>query len=68
MKTYMDFITDITSNNQLLQELELVIPFPNTEALTLWFSHKGYSLAEGDAAMLYQHQDALMESGDPINY
>jgi hypothetical protein len=68
MKTYMDFITDITTNNQLLQELELVLPFTNTEALTVWFSYKGYSLENGDALMLYQHQDALMDSGEPIHY
>ncbi len=68
MKTYMDFITDITTNSQLLQELELVLPFPNTDALTVWFSYKGYALGNGDALMLYQHQNALMDSGEPIHY
>jgi hypothetical protein len=68
MKTYMDFITDITTDVGLLQELELVLPFANTEALTVWFSYKGYRLGDGDAAMLYQHQNALMDSGEPIHY
>jgi hypothetical protein len=68
MKTYMDFITDITTNAGLLQDLELVLPFPNTEALMVWFSHRGYSLGDGDALMLYQHQGALMDSGEPIHY
>jgi hypothetical protein len=68
MKTYMDFITDITTSSSLLQELELVLPFANTEALTVWFSYKGYTLGSGDALMLYQHQNALMDSGEPIHY
>jgi hypothetical protein len=68
MKTYMDFVTDITTNSKLLQELELVLPFTNTEALTVWFSYKGYALGRGDAVMLYQHQNALMDSGEPIHY
>jgi hypothetical protein len=68
MKSYMDFITDITMDVGLLRELELVLPFANTEALMVWFSYKGYALEGGDALMLYQHQNALLESGEPIHY
>ena len=68
MKTYMDFIADISSNVNLLKELEIVLPFTDPQSLTHWFVGKGYQLAEGDVEMLYGSQSSLLENGEQINY
>jgi hypothetical protein len=68
MKSYMDFIADISSNVNLLKELEIVLPFNDPQSLTSWFVGKGYQLAEGDVEMLYGSQSSLLENGEQINY
>ncbi len=68
MKSYMDFITDISSNLNLLAELEGLLPFPDQQSLTHWFMGKGYQLADGDIAMLYSSQSSLMENTEQISY
>ncbi len=68
IRTYTDFISDITTNSELLRELDTVLPFVGTNALKSWFSSKGYSLTEGDVSMLYQNQNSLMNSNEQINY
>jgi hypothetical protein len=68
MKSYMDFIADISSNVSLLKELEIVLPFTDPQSLTHWFVGQGYQLAEGDVEMLYGSQSSLLENGEQINY
>jgi hypothetical protein len=68
MKSYMDFIADISSNVNLLQELEIVLPFTDPQSLTNWFMGQGYQLAEGDVEMLYGSQSSLLGNGEQINY
>ncbi len=68
MKTYTDFILDITSTHSLLQELNAILPFPSIEGLMEWFSSKGYQLADCDADLLYQHQNALLNNDEQVNY
>ncbi|MBO3462886.1 hypothetical protein G7B40_001220 [Aetokthonos hydrillicola Thurmond2011] len=68
MKTYTDFISDITINFELLKELEAVLPFTDANCLQTWFSSKGYYLTEGDVAMLYHNQNSLMNADEQINY
>jgi hypothetical protein len=68
MKTYMDFITDVSSNNSLLKELEASLPFTDLDSLRHWFAQQGYQLANGDVEMLYESQSSLMENTEQINY
>jgi hypothetical protein len=68
MKTYMDFITDVSSNNSLLKELEASLPFVDLDSLRHWFAQQGYQLANGDVEMLYESQSSLMENTEQINY
>jgi hypothetical protein len=68
MKSYMDFIADISSNVNLLAELEVLLPFPDQQSLTHWFMGKGYQLADGDVEMLYGSQSSLMENSEQISY
>jgi hypothetical protein len=68
MKSYMDFISDISSNVNLLKELEVLLPFPDPQTLTHWFVAQGYQLAEGDIEMLYGSQSSLIDNAEQINY
>jgi hypothetical protein len=68
MKTYMDFITDLSSNINLLKELEANLPFTDLDGLQLWFVQQGYQLAPGDVEMLYASQSSLMDNAEQINY
>lgn len=68
LKTYTDFISDITINVNLLRELDNVLPFVDTNSLKSWFGDKGYFLVEEDVVMLYQNQNSLMNSAEQINY
>jgi hypothetical protein len=68
MKSYMDFIAELSSNANLLQELETVLPFADVQSLTTWFVGHGYQLATGDIEMLYSSQSSLMDNGEQVNY
>jgi uncharacterized protein (DUF1330 family) len=68
MKTYTDFILDITAQADLLQELNLVLPFPEAEQMRSWFASKGYHLESFDIEMLYQNQNALLDANEQVNY
>ncbi|GAB3167918.1 hypothetical protein [Telluribacter humicola] len=68
MKTYADFITAITTQPALLQELESILPFPDQSALQRWFIDKGYQIGDHDLQMLYDQQNSLLDASEQVNY
>lgn len=68
MKTYVDFISDLTLDRNLLHALEQDIPFDSRDTLAQWFFARGYSLSEHDAKTLFDNQTSLMNDVEQVNY
>ncbi|MET9834750.1 hypothetical protein ABZ078_36930 [Streptomyces sp. NPDC006385] len=68
MKSYGDFISDITDDATLYDALCDAIPFDGPAELAAWFAGRGYQLTDKDAQTLLTNQEEVTGVGEQVHY
>jgi hypothetical protein len=62
MKTFVDFITDLAKDNNLITEtMEKLHKLDHSE-LSSWFKEKGYNVSEAESKQLKDNKDSIKSS------